>query len=139
MKLIRITCKDAKGDLEGFSIKSNGIMWKPRGAGYYVQNKDYPFAINKTGEMYFENGKTMLWNMTSIAMYIKKINVKEYIDKTKNRLANPDPNNIFEQKYKKENEEKLKYAEEIYKIWDTYQKSADKLIDFIRNKSYIEI
>ena len=70
MKLIRVKTtkvvkkKDGVKKIEGFSIKSDGYMWKPSGSGNLWKTKagSYSFELVAYGGDYIHDGLTLDWH-----------------------------------------------------------------------------
>lgn len=146
MKIIKVktqTKKDGAKKIEGFSIKSDGYMWTPSGSGNLWKTKagSYSFELVAYGGDYIHDGLKLDWH--SVPTSVNDFLYDNYAEISVRSYATPEYtmdflNKILPAVSKKD----ATVANEIKKMISTMkpvQKSADKLYDFLNNKSYIEI
>lgn len=148
MKLIRIKTtkvikkKDGAKKIEGFSIKSDGFMWTPSsGNNWKTKSGSYMFQLVAYGGDYIHDGLKL--EHYTVAENVADFAYDNYAELGVRSFSTPDYTFDFLKKLLPAAQKKdTAVANEIKKMITAMKpvvKSAEKLYDFLTNKSYIEI
>ena len=149
MKLIRVKTtkvmkkKDGTKKIEGFSIKSDGFMWQPSGGGnnWKTKSGSYMFQLVAYGGDYIHDGLKL--EHYTVAENVKDFAYDNFAEAGVRSFVTPDYTFDFLKKILPVAQKKdTAVANEIKKMITVMKpvvKSAEKLYDFLTNKSYIEI